>query len=718
MRTPAFLLGLCVVLAALALVGFWSRGGDPSGVQLDPQEAARSENRQRGAELGAVDRGPEAVARSAGALALRADRALQARVVDPAGRAVAGATVELTRHGAFGAEAAQERAVSDAEGRVAFEVGGGTHEGRTGFRWRLAVVEAPGLEAQVEGAEDTLLAAVNELRIPFVSTLEVEVEEAGGEEPRLPAHVRVGTAAPDHFAQLPIWSERTCQQGRASWGLVARDAELWCVAQHASWWIEVAARVPEANGDGEVRRAVLRFGSDRVLLRGRLLDAAGRPVAEAEALATLMHRSMAGLREVRTDAEGVFALELPRWGTPSEASFLEVVYRPGQQVRAPLLAEYTEGVHDLGDLRLSAPALLLGGTVLDLDGEPLAGASVWMRVEGRESEGPPDGSRVATTGEEGRFAWVGSLTGPRRFTVWATAPSDPSLQSRTVSAAEGSGDLVLRLESAGRLEVPIVYPEPAQVGQLRAVLEPRGPLDGRMRLTTDDRPGRLVFAPTRAGLYDLVVRLALPLSWELRIEGLSFDAEGSCGDPRARSLDLREHLRLLELSLEGVPLEGIGEVVFRVAGGAEGEEVRDALFQPRPRWMLPRADHDLEILAPNCRVVLLERPRGAVEVTLRAGLLVRLEHPSLAAGEDERSFATPTVLWRGKPFGDPFYRPAPNATSRTLRLPEPGRYPVVWTYGQIAGGEGLQRTLPGTNPSEIVVLDLATEQRFPLLPPR
>ena len=118
-----------------------------------------------------------------------------------------------------------------------------------------------------------------------------------------------------------------------------------------------------------------------VTLSGRVVDAEGRPVTDAEVL----HST--GFGSVRTDADGKFALE-----GAAESSNEIMVRRPG--LATAKMAVVRAGAVAAVVLR---PGLPLTGAVVAADGKtPVAGAVV--RVEGK------DATAFAETDAEGRFA--------------------------------------------------------------------------------------------------------------------------------------------------------------------------------------------------------------------------------------------------------------------------------------------------------------------------
>ncbi len=214
-------------------------------------------------------------------------------------------------------------------------------------------------------------------------------------------------------------------------------------------------------------------------LRGKVLDASGRPVPDADV------DHPAGPSSARTGADGAFVLEgVPESGNDVEARKAGFANAKALRVRG--------GRTDV--TIVLKPASPLAGVVLSPDGSPAAG--VVVRGDGRDSRA------FAETDAGGRFS-LASL-GPGRVTVWADG-----------------GEKGFR-ESTG-VAHPRRDDEP-----LRLVLAPAPLLNGRVLDATTKRPvaGAIVDAPggrrvfTRAGA-DGSFALRAATSGDLRLFALA-----------------------------------------------------------------------------------------------------------------------------------------------------------------------------------------------------
>jgi hypothetical protein len=232
-------------------------------------------------------------------------------------------------------------------------------------------------------------------------------------------------------------------------------------------------RIPAGAGPWDLGRVLLRRG---VVLSGRVVDPAGRPVAQAR-----VHRSaeMASLEllerilqdqkpDATTAADGRFTLtDLPA-GKPVHLFVAAPRFLPGgaQGVRPPLTAPLT--------VRLQ-PGARLAGRILDEAGAPVAEAGVQLSRR-TTSEGVPVGPpvyRQTTSDREGRFEIADAPAGETRVLVDAKGFVPWSSDTLSVPLPEGR-ELEVRLARGAVLQGSVRTTEGKVVAGARVSAGPAG----------------------------------------------------------------------------------------------------------------------------------------------------------------------------------------------------------------------------------------------------
>lgn len=195
-------------------------------------------------------------------------------------------------------------------------------------------------------------------------------------------------------------------------------------------------------------------------LTGRVVDAAGKPVAEAmvgvdspaEGMMGMAAQFMGGSwKTARTDADGRYRVSGATEG--DHKVYVEAAGYLKQNAQATLPPE---GALNM-DFTLP-PGHEIGGTVMRPDGTPVAGATVRISAAANEGANPfaamLGGGTVgrATSGEDGRFSAKGLPEGP--YTITAKAPE--FLDAEAANVQPGAMDLMLRLGAAATIRGRVV----------------------------------------------------------------------------------------------------------------------------------------------------------------------------------------------------------------------------------------------------------------------
>jgi RNA polymerase sigma factor (sigma-70 family) len=168
--------------------------------------------------------------------------------------------------------------------------------------------------------------------------------------------------------------------------------------------VNVPTPVEVGTQDGPVTITVTEKNACRV--RGRVTDTAGKPLAGAKVGVTWHYQGLGreasystsrGVELLTTDADGRYES-----GALWPGDHYSVTVRKDEYARGESKQTVGEAgqVHDLGTVALVPTGLSVRGRVVGLDGEPVAGVTVFNRGDG-------PASMTTTTGPDGTFALTG-----------------------------------------------------------------------------------------------------------------------------------------------------------------------------------------------------------------------------------------------------------------------------------------------------------------------
>lgn len=387
---------------------------------------------------------------------------LEIRVTD-AGRPLAGASVELLHEPAQGPARAPAVHTADAAGLVRVELAPGTVRATAwseascalptsgalllGVPTRLELVLEPAFPVTGRVIDARTGAPLCGAEVALWTFAERDTVVSGTDgsfrHPRFPARApaqQIAARAPGYGVAVRYL--RIDAEG--GWKISARSADEESIRGTGTPWVELAL-VPE------------------LVVRGRVLDEHGQPLAEARVSAEGYFHALAAVAtrdraETESAADGRFELG----GLRSDIGHSLLVEAAG---RAPALLELAAGptLLDAGELVL-ARETVLAGVVIDAQGQPLAGVEVVLRatsaaappfvpggldvparIEGRE--------RRVTTAPEGTFVFEGLAAHPVTLTV--------------ESASGARAELELEPRPDGSFESPCLtlWPRPVSVAE-------------------------------------------------------------------------------------------------------------------------------------------------------------------------------------------------------------------------------------------------------------
>jgi RNA polymerase sigma factor (sigma-70 family) len=243
---------------------------------------------------------------------------------------------------------------------------------------------------------------------------------------------------------------------------------------------------------------------------GRVIDPSGKPVAGAKVRLQVSPTSLPREPEptTTTDANGRFSVEGPRWAFPVKVPWWGpqvVASAPGFGPGLAFVGHVTETPGEV-TVQLVADDLPIEGRILDLEGRPVAGASIrvsdvylstgvdlskwldhvrqfgvrgpWEGLNTRDLDAIPDLPEAATTaGPDGRFRVVGI----GRERIAALLISGPGIATELVHAMTRSGPPI-KTADRGRGEHSLTF----HAARFEHVATPSRPLEG---IVTDQDTG-------------------------------------------------------------------------------------------------------------------------------------------------------------------------------------------------------------------------------------
>jgi protocatechuate 3,4-dioxygenase beta subunit len=267
------------------------------------------------------------------------------------------------------------------------------------------------------------------------------------------------------------------------------------------------------------------LAAEPVTISGTVVDGEGDPVAEAQVWVLdyevdeeTYQTKAAVVAAGRTNAEGTFSLAEVDWpdDAPLYLQFTTVVaHKPGLALGWRLIRQPSQPV----EVTLLEPEPVRG-SVLDLEGKPIAGAQVKLQYASmpEQGEGPSGEWFMATpemlaslstaTDEEGAFAFEALPPGVR---------VGVEVQAAGRGTVEAWGDreraLALRLGGAARLSGRFTCPEPAQAAGLKLRLFGTYPAGARVgegdygvpQVLTADEQGRFAIEELPPARYQINV---------------------------------------------------------------------------------------------------------------------------------------------------------------------------------------------------------------------
>ncbi len=566
-------------------------------------------------------------------IALKSELQQAVRVVDPSGRAVAGACVGLLRE-----KIVLVTATTDADGTAVLrDLQAVRSTGKQPPAYFLALVGPTGSAQRIAFDYDAPPATPPVLQLALGGEVEILLQDAQGQplagvwpvQLRVDDPQRAGWSGTEENADALTLPAR---DGRVRFTHVALEQPLQAALRRGDEERAVYARFAGPHSVGERVTAVIQLKDDAPWIALRVLGPSGEPLPGLRLLAefAMEHGSGNGRttwgavgRALDADSRLTFeALGDERVNTV-DRTFRRLVELSATDPRSgdswsamrELSAPLAPGLNELGELRLEKTPLVVEGSVRRSDGQPL-GERLNMQIQVRDAGGAWNASprRLATLWQGSRFRIEGRMPpGELRIQAW--------------------------LSSGSRAEIPFAL---GATG-VEIVLDPAISLSGTMLLDSDvplqavllefkdsTRSRVTRIAPdgawTLSGLTDGVYAMSLQEHWSGRklwsLEGLAI-AGGQPADPSILQVDLRGKIRPIRIEVvdpEGQPVEN-WQIRLR---GIEPHSWRERPKNYDDRILSSGAPLEFDVRADRFALVEVRGALADQRITLPRGIAVRV----------------------------------------------------------------------------------------------
>ena len=485
-------------------------------------------------------------------------------------------------------------------------------------------------------------------------------------------------------------------------------------------WLAASPTFAGPTRAGELVRFEWGPRDSEIWLRGRIIDAAGDPVA-ADITATFDFGFLRGYSEFTPDPEGrfVWCVGTRREGPAGIAKLEFSRCPPGEAPEVAVVAKRSldATVTDLGDLRLVPMPVVVAGRFVFAAG--VRERNIDFLVERYTRAATPDADAQWTAVElrsdqspDGRFV-VSGATVPGRHRLKFS--DDDHVPVEPIEFLVGTRGLEIPIDVGRSLTASVLLPLALDSdgegihAVLRRASEPlvQHPRDVASMKRTEPGRGVLHWTNLHLGVHSLEIRLhgfATPI---VTIPDVNVPPPDD-GDPRLRDIDLRERVELLRVRVpaeEPLPWEDssgsaddlpTGPIVFLLPqdsdrewrGSTEGDDGVDLV--------IPRGGVDLVIAKFGRQPVTLRGARGSVEIALQRWPEVEIvvegldavPSPFVVVAKSERLSATSGRRWTFQATGGdldelllaPAFRHQVENGRMRLPVGERARSWTLWLY--------------------------------------
>ena len=492
------------------------------------------------------------------------------------------------------------------------------------------VVVAPGQPLPTEPIE---------LRLPPTASLRVRCTVAGA-----PMHgldrVRVHEGPKgDSNAHNRGIDERVDDDGWAWFRWLPADVPLFAKPSGMNVSFFQPVDVP-ALAIGEVRELRIDFANEAIVLRGRLLDPAGVPMANESLMVEYGIGGGGGSVSMLTDDRGVFlhvvAKKLKSDAETWPLTRFELMPFGRRELRFALPPrELRAGINELGDLHFGGEPLVCAGRLDGYERKRYGADLVLERQEtdrrtGALSWRPLEQPKFGL-GEGGVFMARGRVE-PGRYRLRITARE--YLPVAPIEFALGQGDLVVPLREAASLQVECLLPADTDASHL--VLDLVGgparswipedddnhgpPADNRRGEPSQNRDDAATYrwSAVEPGTYTLRVTLRGSAEPVLEVAEVAVPRPAG-GVPRLEPLDLRVAMRHVDLQLLDARGQDatMGAKVFLLPHPDPQRWSGTRLSSQPAKLLLPMRAQSILVLGDHSRPTTVVVPADVLEFVVR-----------------------------------------------------------------------------------------------------
>ena len=581
-------------------------------------------------------------------LLLVRDEQLRVRVLDAAGQPAEHARVGLS----FGTEVSPEAnpsfdayASTDAAGVATFvhlqqlrvdHILTSASHATTGCAVGIAIPGLPSTPVVVDPGQPLPTEPI-ELHLPPTASLRVRCTIAGAPMHGLD-HVRVHAGSKDEPGDFERGIHaRVDDDGWAWFRWLPADVPLLATPRGMNVPSLEPQEVPTL-AIGEVRELRIDFASAAIVLRGRLLDLAGVPMANAGMLLDYLIGMDGDSVGLVTDDRGGFVHVSRKPKSDKETWPLERFELMPFGRRELFLSlpprDLHAGINELGDLHFGSEPLVCAGR---LDGFASKGYGAELVLEQAEADRRTGAARWRSIvqpkvglGEDGVFMARGRVE-PGRYRLRITARD--YLPVAPIEFVLGQDDLVVPMRSAASLQVECLMPADTDVSLLVVDLA-GGPARNWIAgdedwngIPADNRRAGVFGSRFRAtcqwsavepGIYTLRVALRGSSEPLLEVADVAVPLPAG-GDPRLQPLDLQTSLRHVDLKLlDARGHDQAQDAKVFLQPQADPQRWFGASVSGRPaKLLLPRRAQSIFVASEGCRPTTVLVPADVVEFAVR-----------------------------------------------------------------------------------------------------